>query len=111
MELHSKDFGTKREYHNKRRELVSNGHVVAHYTGAMTKFHPKPHVVSGFMTLDDQPDYGLKWVVLPNRPSHLEVYQVSKYEPEYAACEQQFGKVEVSPDRKTVTIHLLNPCG
>jgi len=112
MELHSKDFGSKRDYHNKRRELVSSGHVVAHSNGAMTKFHPKPHVVSEYMTMgDDQPDYAWKWVVLTNRPSHMEVYQVSKYQPEYTACEQAFGRVEVSPDKKTVTIHLLNPCG
>lgn len=111
MELHSKDFSSKREYHNKRRELVSNGHVVAHSNGVMTKFHPKPHTVSAFMSLDDeQSDLALKWVVLPSR-SGIEVFQATKYQQEYTVCEQQFGKVEVSPDRKTITVHLLNPCG
>lgn len=110
MELHSKDFGTKRDYHNKRRELVSNGHIVAHSTGNMTKFHPKPHAVSEYMTLDDQPDYAWKWVVLPSR-SGIQVFQASKYQQEYTVCEQQFGKVEVSPDRKTITVHLYQPCG
>lgn len=109
MELHSKDFGSKRDYHNKRRELVSNGHIVAHSNNVMTKFHPKPHAVSEFMSLgDDQSDLALKWVVLPTRGG-IEVTQVTKYEPEYTVCEQQFGKVEVSPDRKTFTIHLYNP--
>lgn len=110
MELHSKDFESKREYHNKRRELVSNGHIVAHSNGAMTKFHPKPHAVNEFMSLDDQPDYAWKWVVLPSR-SGIQVFQATKYQQEYTVCEQQFGKVEVSPDRKTITVHLLNPCG
>ena len=111
MELHSKDFGSKRDYHNKRRELVSNGHIVAHSNSVMTKFHPKPHVVSGFMSLDDEEsDLALKWVVLPTRGG-IEVFQATKYQQEYTVCEQQFGKVEVSPDRKTVTIHLYHPCG
>lgn len=109
MELHSKDFGTKRDYHNKRRELVSNGHIVAHSSGTMTKFHPKPHVVSAFMSLGDEgSDLALKWVVLPSR-SGIEVFQATKYQQEYTVCEQQFGKVEVSPDRKTITVHLYNP--
>jgi len=111
MELHSKDFDTKREYHNKRREFVNSGHVVAHSSGAMTKFHPKPHAVSSFMSLgDDQPDYAWKWVVLPSR-SGIQVFRATKYQQEYTVCEEQFGKVEVSPDRKTITVHLFRPCG
>lgn len=110
MELHSKDFVSKRNYHNKRRELVSNGHIVAHSNSVMTKFHPKPHAVSEFMSLDDEePDLAWKWVVLPSR-SGIQVFQATKYQQEYTVCEQQFGKVEVSGDKKTVTIHLLNPC-
>ena len=109
MELHSKDFGSKRDYHNKRRELVSNGHIVAHSNNVMTKFHPKPHAMCMMdMMGDDQPDLGWKWVVLPSR-SGIEVFQATKYQQEYTVCEQQFGKVEVSPDRKTFTIHLYNP--
>ena len=110
MELHSKDFSSKKDYHNKRRELVSNGHIVAHSNGVMTKFHPKPHVVSEFMSLDDEEsDLALKWVVLPSR-SGIEVFQATKYQQEYTVCEQQFGKVEVSPDKKTITVHLYQPC-
>ena len=107
MELNSKDFNSKKEYYNKRNELVSQGHIVAHTNTNMTKFHP--HAVSAFMSLDEQPDYGWKWVVLPSR-SGIQVFQASKYQPEYTVCEQNFGKVEVSPDRKTITVHLFNPC-
>ena len=110
MELHSKDFSSKKDYHNKRRELVANGHNIAHSNGVMTKFHPKPHAVSEYMSLDDQPDYAWKWVVLPSR-SGIQVFQASKYMQEYTVCEEQFGKVEVSPDRKTITVHLYQPCG
>lgn len=110
MELHSKDFSSKKDYHNKRRELVSNGHIVAHSNGVMTKFHPKPHAVNEFMCIDDQPDYEWKWVVLPSR-SGIQVFQATKYQQEYTVCEEQFGKVEVSPDKKTITVHLYHPCG
>jgi hypothetical protein len=111
MELHSKDFGSKRDYHNKRRELVNGGHVVAHSSGTMTKFHPKPHITC-MMGLDDNsgPDLGWKWVVVAKKRDYLEVYQATKYQPEYDACEQAFGKVEVSGDKKTITLHLLRPC-
>ena len=109
MELHSKDFSTKRDYHNKRRELVSNGHIVAHSSGTMTKFHPKPHAMC-MMSLDDGPDLACKWVVLPSR-SGIQVFRATKYQQEYTVCEEQFGKVEVSPDRKTITVHLYQPCG
>ena len=110
MELYSKDFGSKRDYHNKRRELVSSGHVVAHSSGAMTKFHPKPHAVC-MMSLDEGncEDLGWKWVVLVRKSGYLEVYQVNKYQPEYDVCEQVFGKVEISSDKKTVTVHLNSP--
>ena len=112
MELHSKDFGSKRDYHNKRRELVSNGHVVAHSNGAMTRFHPKPHITCMMDMMDEGEceDLGWKWVVVSRRSDYLEVYQATKYQPEYNECEQAFGKVEVSGDKKTITIHLKRPC-
>jgi len=113
MELHSKDFGSRRDYHNKRRELVSQGHIVAHSNRVMTKFHPKPHATMCMMSLDDdscKEDLGWKWVVLQRKKGYLEVYQATKYQPEYDECEQAFGKVEVSSDKKTVTVHLLRPC-
>ena len=110
MELHSKDFGSKREYHNKRRELVSNGHVVAHSNGAMTRFHPKPHAMCMMDVMDTYEDLGWKWVVVERKSGYLEVYQATKYQPEYNECEQVFGKVEVSGDKKTVTLHILRPC-
>ena len=109
MELYSKDFGSKREYHNKKRELVSKGHVIAHSNGIMTKFHPKPSSECVVYGMDDEEsDLALKWVVLPSR-SGIEVFQATKYQQEYTVCEQQFGKVEVSPDKKTFTIHLYHP--
>ena len=111
MELYSKDFGSKREYHNKKRELVSKGHVVAHSNGIVTKFHPKPSSECIEYGMDgEEPDYAWKWVVLPSR-SGIQVFQATKYQQEYTACEQEFGKVEVSPDKKTFTIHLYQPCG
>lgn len=111
MEINAKDFNSKKEYYNKRNELVSQGHIVAHTNTNTTKFHPKPHVVREFMSLDDgEQDLGWKWVVLPSR-SGIQVFQASKYQQEYTVCEQQFGKVEVSPDRKTITVHLYRPCG
>ena len=109
MELQSKDFSSKREYHNKRRELVSQGHVVSHSNGSMTKFHPKPHATMCMLD-DEQEDLGLKWVVVKRKSGYLEVYQATKYQPEYDECEQAFGKVEISSDKKTVTLHLLSPC-
>lgn len=112
MELHSKDFGSKREYHNKRRELVSDGHVVAHSNGAMTKFHPKPHAMCMMDFLDDNGGQHLeqKWVVLRRKSDYFEVYRACKNEQEYNVCEQYYGKVEVSGDKKTITLHLNKPC-
>ena len=113
MELHSKDFGSKREYHNKRRELVSSGHAVAHSNGVMTRFHPKPHAMCMMDMMDDQhsrEDLCWKWVVVARKSGYLEVYQATKYQPEYNECEQVFGKVEISGDKKTVTLHLNSPC-
>jgi hypothetical protein len=62
--------------------------------------------------LDDNsgPDLGWKWVVVSRRSDYLEVYQATKYQQEYNECEQAFGKVEVSGDKKTITIHLNRPC-
>ena len=110
MELHSKDFGSKRDYHNKRRELVSQGHIVAHSNGGMTKFHPKPHAMCMMDNDDSCEDLCWKWVVVERKSGYLEVYQATKYQPEYNECEQLFGKVEISSDKKTVTLHLLRPC-
>jgi|UniRef100_A0A6C0J4L6 hypothetical protein len=110
MEINAKDFNSKKEYYNKRNELVSQGHIVANTNTNMTKFHPKPMCM---MTMDDETncqDLGWKWVVLARRSGYLEVYQATKYQPEYNECEQAFGKVEVSGDKKTITLHLNNPC-
>ncbi len=112
MELRSKDFSSKKDYHNKRRELVSQGHVVAHSNGAMTKFHPRPHAMRMIDMMDGNSceDLCWKWVVVERKSGYLEVYQATKYQPEYNECEQAFGRVEVSGDKKTVTLHLNNPC-
>ena len=41
MELLAKDFSTKRDYHNKRKELVAEGYVVLETNTERTLLQPK----------------------------------------------------------------------